>query len=161
MGQDIGIEIDGERRVGLKFDEFPRQAHDGLLKRITKLTDRLESLILGRIPRRSGKLRSEVRKKVYDDKNRISGRVDIRAEFAKAAALEYGARRSTKVREHPQKLDHFWAKKLERPTDVIVSAYSRTPNIKESRFLRGPLAQLQPEVVEDLREEIETLQGGD
>ena len=38
---DFGVVISGDRAVALKFDQFPQQAHDRLLARITDLTAQL------------------------------------------------------------------------------------------------------------------------
>ena len=155
--EDIGVGISGDREVALRFDDFPKRAHNGLLNRIESLTDRLYSLVAARIPDRTGRLRSKIDKAIYDDRDRISGRVSFSGDFAKAGALEYGAHRLTKVKAHAMQLDHNWSTKLQRPTKVIVAAYSRTPDIEAVKMLRGPLAQISSAAIEGMQEEVDEL----
>ena len=59
--------------------------------------------------------------------DRITGYVDIAGgkgsqDFAKAAALEYGAHKVAKVKTHEMSLDHYWSTKLAEPETVMVKA---------------------------------------
>jgi hypothetical protein len=45
------------------------------------------------------------------------------------------------------RLDHHWADKLSAPETVLVAAFTRTPNIQEVAFERGPLAAMQAEAI--------------
>lgn len=159
---DIGIEITGARQVELKFEQFPKEAHDAILQRIKSLTSRLAARIRGAVPKGpTHKLENDILVQIFDDGDRISGRVSISDDFAKAGALEYGAHRSTKVDKHSMSLDHFWSQILDRPMQVVVSAYTRTPNITEHKFLRGPLATMDEEVITEIREAVEAVQETD
>jgi hypothetical protein len=147
----IRIDITGDRQIGLRFDEFPDALYEDLKSEIDALSAELFSRIQAATPNRTGQLLSSERLRLFADANRITGYVDIAGakgsqDFAKASALEYGAHRATKVSAHDMRLDHHWEKKLAAPETVLVEAYSRTPNIQEYAFERGPLAQMQPEV---------------
>jgi len=148
---EIQYLVTGDRQVALKFDRFPQQAHDRLLARIQALTAELEARVLAAEPRRTGRLHSATISKVYDDQEKIGGRVTVRADFAKAAALEYGAHRPTKVAAHEMRLDHVFAERLTAPMTVMVMLHRRMPNIAAYRFLRGPLAQMAPEIQAELQ----------
>jgi hypothetical protein len=156
----IRIDITGDRQVGLRFDAFPDVLYDDLRREIESLSSDLYSLVQAAVPVEAGELRSQVRRRVFTDKTRITGYIDISAEkgskaFAKAGALEYGAHRPTEVSPHPRSLDHYWAHKLNEPVAVLVGAYDRTPNIAEYAFERGSLAAMQPEVLARLNAVVE------
>jgi len=145
----IRINVANDRQVGLRFEEFPDELYDALRAEIDVLARELFARVEAATPSATGKLRSEERVRVFADKDRITGRVDIAgpgSELARAGALEYGAHKRTKVSEHSRRLDHAWANMLDSPLTVIVAAYDRTPNISEVSFERGPLAEMQPEV---------------
>jgi hypothetical protein len=148
---DIGVTVTGDRRASLKFEAFPQQAHKSLLERITGLTERLAARVRAAEPVRSGKLRAATQTRIIDRPEFIVGRVEVTADFAKAAALEYGAHATTRVKEHAARLDHVYAR-LISPMTVIVAAHSRKPAIAEHRFLRGPLADISGEAILEMRQ---------
>lgn len=156
MSQDVGIIIEGDRRVAIKFDELPQGVHDALLARIKELTPVLAGRVRELAPERTGKLRKEIDSGVFDDKDRIAGAVFVAGEgkqdYVKAAALEYGAHGKVKVGAHESSLDHVFAARLESPLKVMVSAYTRQANIAAVKFLRTPIEAMTPEIVAALRE---------
>lgn len=157
---DIHIDVKGDRQVGVRFDEFPDQLYADLRKEIESLTSELLARVQAATPSKTGALRSSERLRIFADPDRITGYVDIAGDkgtqaFAKAGALEYGAHRSTKVSAHQMKLDHAWSQKWAGPEMVLVGAYTRTPNIAEHRFERGPLGAMQGEIIERLNAVVE------
>jgi hypothetical protein len=140
MADGVRFDIDGANNVTLRFEEFPTALHDKLIDRIGQLTNDLASAVRSAAPYKSGKLQNSIRGVVYDDSpKKITGRVSVSKDFAKAGALEYGAHAEFSLRGHAAKLDHFWSKKLNAPIEVFVAAHDRTPNIEAHSFLRGPL----------------------
>ena len=157
MTEMIHFDVTGTRQVGLRFDQFPDALHDDLRNTIDTLSKELFARVEAATPSLTGRLRSQERVRLFDDGSRITGYVDIAGEgsgkgsdFAKAAALEYGAHQSAKVSAHAMKLDHAWANMLAEPITVLVKAFTRKPNIAEHAFERGPLAEMQPEIIERL-----------
>jgi hypothetical protein len=149
----IRVNVTGERQVGLLLEEFPNAFYDALLREVNALTRELLALIQARTPTRTGQLRSEERARVYADQTRIAGRVSVAGDAkdaAKAGALEYGAHRATSVRAHQMHLDHVFANALAAPMNVLVDAYTRTPDIAEVAFERGSLGAMEPEILERL-----------
>jgi hypothetical protein len=157
----IHIDVTGARQVGLRFEEFPDALYAELRGEVDALSAELFAHIEAATPDRTGRLRSEERVRLFTDPNRITGYVDIAGtkagalEYAKAGALEYGAHQATQVKAHSMRLDHNWAEKLAAPMTVLVSAYSRTPDIAEHAFERGPLAAMAPEIVSRLNAVVE------
>jgi hypothetical protein len=156
----IRANVTGTNEVGLRFDEFPDVLYEGLRAEIDSLSMELFGRIEAATPSRTGRLRSQERLRIFTEKDRITGRVDIAGEsgsqdFGKAGALEYGAHRKTSVSSHSMKLDHAWANLLSSPEDVMVAAYDRTPNIAEHAYERGPLAAMRPEIVARLNAVVE------
>lgn len=156
----IHVGISGDHAVGLRFDAFPDSLRGELLREINALANELLARVEAATPSLTGQLRSEERVRIFNDPDHIKGEVDIAGErgsqdFAKAAALEYGAHGPAKVRAHGMRLDHAWAEKLNAPITVMVEAYTRTANILEAAFERGPLAQMAPEAIARLTAVVE------
>ena len=155
----IKIGLTGDRQAGLRFEEFPDVLYEDLRKAIESLTNELFARVQAATPELTGDLRAHERVRIFTDENRITGYVDIGgtsvAELKKAAAVEYGAHKTTSVKSHSMKLDHFWNTALSGPIDVIVSAYDRTPNVAERAFERGPLAEMRGEINERLAAVVE------
>jgi len=151
---EFGIEIDGERRVALRFEQFPERARAALQARIAALTAELYGRVEGAEPERTGRLKGETEPFVDQRADRVVGRVKVVArgssEHGKGAALEYGAHGSARVTAHSQSLSHFWGR-LVAPREVFVRAYSRRLDIAERRYLRGPLDEMRGEIIEELR----------
>jgi hypothetical protein len=148
----IHANITDARKVELLFETFPDVLYSDLRVEVDALTLELLARIESVTPDRTGALRSQERARLFTDPNRITGQIDIAGtkgsqDFAKAGALEYGAHRATKVAAHSMKLDHYWSTKLAEPEMVMVDAYTRTPDIAEYAFERGPLAEMAPEII--------------
>jgi|SRR5581483_6594091 len=147
---DVHAVVTGDRQVALRFEEFPDALYQDLKAEIETLTDELYALVVAATPARTGRLRSEERARVFADPQHIKGQVTVTGEFAKAGALEYGAHRPTRVRSHPMRLDHAWGQAFAEPETVIVEAFTRTPNIEAYAFERGPLDEMQPQIIAGL-----------
>ena len=144
----VRIAVAGDHRVGLRFDEFPDDLYDELREQIEALSNELFPRVQAATPSLTGMLRSQERLRIFTDKNSIKGYVDIDGgsasySYAKAGALEYGAHKQTHVSAYT------------RPLDVLVDAYERTPNITEHSFERGPLEEMQPEIIARLNAVVE------
>lgn len=161
MSDEVRIDLDGERQTGLRFETFPDALRDELRGEIDSLSHELLARIEAVIPEKTGKLRSQVRLRMFDEDNRIKGYIDIAGEkgstdYAKAGALEYGSRgRPVEVAAHSMRLDHFWHHKLNAPITVLTEASKRTPTIEEHGFMRGPLAAMRPEIISRLTAVVE------
>jgi hypothetical protein len=150
-GEDIAtmaVIITGERELELKFDNFPREVHSALEERITAITENLRARVEAAAPRKTGLLRSEIKSRVYSSKNRIAGYVSVYApgregEYAKAATLEYG---TDKPRHAVSRIMDRMGKSHRRIMDRI----SKPVHIEAYRYLRGPFADLMPEIQSDL-----------
>jgi hypothetical protein len=149
----INITID-DRQVRARLDAMPAKAHSAILNRLTQLTAELEARVQSAEPARTGALRSETVESVRDTPERISGRVRVAREFAKAAALEYGAHGTVSVKSYQRQRNGILSR-LMNPSAGIVQAYTRTADIAERRFLRGSLESMAGEIEASLRQAIE------
>lgn len=157
MADAFGLEIKGDQRAVLRFDQFPAAAHDRLLEKLREIEERLEGAVKALEPVRSGALQSETGGAVYDHGTRIAAVVGVRAkgaDAAKAGALEWGAHRGVTVKAHEMGLDHFWSRLVSKRT-VAVPNYNRIPNIVEQRFLRGPIESMREEFIDEMRAAID------
>jgi hypothetical protein len=141
----------GEREAGLRFEEFPKKAYTNLDERITALTSELYARVVSAAPKRTGKLRDSITMKIEKSPDRITGRVSVDADFAKAGALEFGSHRMIEVRAHSEALGRATSAALAGPNARMVEAYNRTTNIIAERFLRGPLGAMQGDINSQLR----------
>lgn len=143
--------ITGEREVELKFDTFPQVIHSRLQQRITEIIETLQSNVEAArpvTPGKSGKLRSEVKARIYNSQNRIAGYVSIYApgsdgEYAKAATLEYG---SNKPRHAVERI----VGRMGRTRRRILDRISKPVHIEAFRYLRGPFDAMAPGIQADL-----------
>ena len=141
----MAVTITGERELALKFDRFPAEAHDALEQRITSIIESLQARIEGVTPHKTGKLRSEIRSRIYSSPKRIAGYVSVYApgdanEYPKAATLEYGSDKPRRAFEKRAELA------LGRSKRRIVSRMSKPVHIVARRYLRGPLADMASEI---------------
>lgn len=163
MSDFIRIDIEGDRQAGLRFEEFPDDLRDDLRAEIDALSNELFGRIEGAVPRLSGDLAGKVRRQMFVDKDKITGRVTIDgkgsgkgSDFAKAGALEYGSTgKKFKVAAHSAKLNHLWSERLAAPMTVLVKAHERPSTIREHAFMRGPLRAMQGEAVARLNAVVE------
>lgn len=149
---DIGVFITGDRELALRFERFPAALHAKLLQRISGLTSDLEALVESQVPRRTGKLAGEITARIRDSDASISGIVTLTGDYAKAAALEYGAHGIANVSAHAARLTHLWGRATGAPLTVEVPTHTRHVNISAHRFLRGPEAQM----IEQVRAELQS-----
>jgi hypothetical protein len=159
---DFGIQIDGDRRAVLRFEQFPAQVHDRLLATLTSLEQRLEAAVVAAEPSLSGQLRALTGGRVYDHGDRIAAVVGVRTQTAqdarKAAALEYGSNKTVAVRAHAAKLAHIWARAIS-PITVQVSASTRLSNLDPRRFLRDPIEAIRATALEEMRQAVSAAVG--
>lgn len=145
----MAVTITGDRELALRFDKFPQEARGRIEERITSLIGRLQDRVEAAAPRKTGKLRSEIKARVYTSTNRVAGYVSVYApgapgEYAKAATLEYGSdkpRRAFASRA---------ASRLASGRRRIVSRLSKPVHIEAFRYLRGPFEELTPEFQAEL-----------
>jgi hypothetical protein len=164
---EFGLELIGERRAGLRFEEFPERARQALVEHMNSITQRLLARVQGEEPELTGKLRSETTARVSSGENYVRGSVGVRvpggessgAEAGKAAALEYGAHKTVAVKAYSKSLDHVFTHAM-APTTVMVSAYQRRANIAERKFLRGPLDEMHDAIIAELRAALEEAAAG-
>ncbi|HYM34819.1 MAG TPA: hypothetical protein VET48_05440 [Steroidobacteraceae bacterium] len=154
---DFDAIITGDRRVVARFGEWPKEIHDQLLERIRNLTKQLEERVRALAPSRTDKLKEEIISKIFDDPEKIKGLVTLESglsgsEYAKAAALEYGAPGrggAFKVRAYRRTISEAFGRDIS-PTAIDVGAYTRIANIDEHLYLRGGLAGMEEEAVAEL-----------
>jgi hypothetical protein len=155
---EIGIEIVTDRKVALRFDEFPAEAHANLKAAITQVTERLRDMVEGAAPKRTGKLASEIEMSVKDYPDRISGIVSVRGdtqnENAKAGAEEYGAHGVAHVKEHPSRRTDL-SSKISAPSRGMVKAYNRRVNITARNYLRDPLHEIEGDALAAMHEAVD------
>lgn len=156
MANEFGLAISGDRETILRFDRFPQAAHDRLLQALRSIEERLLGMVLAAEPSKGSTLRGQTGGSVYDHGDRIAAVVGPNVPkgdsvaAGKAAALEWGARKAFEVRAHQMGLDHVFNRLMQK-RPVSVPAYTRTPNIPEFRYLRGPAEALRDEALAQMR----------
>jgi hypothetical protein len=158
----VRIEIDGDLKVGLRFAAFPNEMRGALKAEIESITAELFGMVQAATPEKTGRLRSQEGSRVWDDPNKIAGKVFVDDDGAqdaiKAADLEYGGTGITiDVKPHEMSLDHVFDKMLAAP-EMKMREYlkGRKSNVAAHSFLRGPLERMQPEIIARLNAVVET-----
>jgi hypothetical protein len=155
MADDIGVFVSGDRELEQRFDAFPQFLHGRLHDAIQQKTNELRARIEALVPRRTGKLASEIVESLTDTPDHITGRVSVSAEWAKAGALEYGGTgRRFKVSAHQMRLTHLWGRATAVPMLVEVPQSDRFTLIHAHRFMRGPLEAMRADVEEAMHEAV-------
>lgn len=158
MSDEVAMEITGDRRLGLRFEEMPAKFRTKLREVISEGVDQIYAEVISREPKgKTHKLANATVRQMFDDPNKITGRVAVvdPSQFKKAGALEYGSKGDFDVSGHFQRLDHVFAEKLASPLMVFVDSYQRQGGLGAYRFLRGPAQELSGEIVEEMREAVD------
>ena len=156
FGADFAIDQASETRLVARFASFTPRLIQRLTQRLRPVQGHLLAAVKSRVPKRSGKLLSEVASFLDANDQRVRVRVRVLADpsmgrtsrglssIGKAAAIEYGARGTVQVRAHSMTLAHAWAYAV-APQKVSIGAYQRRINIPARRYLREPFATVAPE----------------
>ena len=140
----------GARQISKRLDEFPQELHDRLAERIRPVIDELWTRVEQRVPHRTGRLASEITKRVFADaRYRVAGYVSVYTddpgpynEYAKAATVEYGSSRPRAVKD----LEHGVMTRLRGSSRRIKARMSKPVDIAARRYLRGPLDEMRPAI---------------
>lgn len=149
----------GERELSDRFEKFPLWARDRLEARIRNIVDTLQSRSEAAAPFKTGKLRSEVRKRTFADQpTRIAGYVDVFAgsdsgEYPKAATLEYGTNKPRRIFERAANGAILLGHKG-RKTFRLVARITKPVHIRAFRYLRQPLQGMRAEIETQLNSAI-------
>jgi hypothetical protein len=151
---DFDAVITGDRAIQASFAKWPQEIHDSLYQRIARLTDQLHARVVASAPERTGNLKNEIIAKLYDNPESIKGVVTLagkldRNEYIKAAALEYGAHGTARVKKYRRTITEAFGRDIS-PTRINVKGYPRKVNIEEYAFLRGSLAGMEDIAVAEM-----------
>lgn len=150
MADSLGVRLSGERRVALRFEQFPEVARTALLDVVTRYQGALQDGVASKIPAGTGKLLASLSGGVENNPKKIRGWVNVggkdRNLILEAMALEYGSHRPPKSME---------VRGYTTTTGRIVSAYKRGTNIMAQMFLRGPLASMSETFLDDAEKALE------
>lgn len=154
----FGLNIDGDLRAAVRFEEFPERARAALRRKIDELAGELLGQVIADEPQKTGQLRGETKKSIADRPEFVRGTVRVAAKDAaearKAAALEYGAQKPAQVPAHAMRLTHVFGRQV-APFEVMVGAYSRPMHLAARRYLRSPLEAMRGEIRDGLQEALQ------
>lgn len=154
---DLGFELSGDTTLALKFDALPRDVHARILARLTSLEPALEEAVRAGEPHRTGRLSSLTSGTVTDEADRVTLRVAMRGDFAKAGVFEFGApgpRSPRRVKAHAMRLDHVFGR-LVAPMMVTVAAHAHPTHIAARHMFERALAGMHDEIVAELRQAVQ------
>ena len=158
----ITASVSGALDIAVRLDRMPAELKRRVRGEIEKLTERLFAAV--QPPRRTGRTAAAKRMAIIETADMVRGQVFFEAdgvEAAKIGTLEYGApggRKRPPVREHRRNLNRLWGRSVS-PMQVIVGRYSRKANIREYRFLRGPLAAMRGDAQARIAQAVEESAG--
>jgi hypothetical protein len=157
---EVGVKIIGDRRIALRFEEFPEQARAALVEVVTDLQRDLQDSVRAAMPKdHTGKLSASLAGGVENSPTRVRGWVNVagknRALILQAMALEYGSHANIAVSAKAgRRLSTVYGHYIS-PIEVLVGAYNRTANIEAVRFLRGPLADMAEAALERMSQAVQ------
>lgn len=134
-----------------RFTDLPPDLQKALLARLKPVEEHMLSRVQAAVPKRSGKLFSEIRGFLDSGPDWVRARVRVvidknagasrrgNYDAGKAAAIEYGAHNSAQV------------KAFRRRRGEDVRAYQRRVNITARMFLRGPFSATRSEAEAAIR----------
>lgn len=137
-----GLEV--QERLGA----LPGRLRRRLTRRITELTKELQAEVIAAAPMRTGRLRSEIKARVFSDRKHVGGYVSVYApgvkgEYVKAGALEYGRHAYPGTR----RLIHGKNRRAK-------ARLSKGNRINAFRYLRGPLSRMHDEALAAISEAV-------
>jgi hypothetical protein len=146
----------GDKEISLRFDQFPQQCKEALKSEIDELVDELLARSQKAAPKKTGKLRGELKGRSFIGETRVAGYVSVYAgndsnEYIKANTLEYGSRKARRI----FKKDVYTVTKRGKKRRAV-DRLTRPAVIREFRYLRGPLEEMQPEVKRRLQAVLES-----
>jgi hypothetical protein len=152
MPVPIALSLDfNEQREIARFNDFPPALQQALIARLGPIEQKMLARVQSAVPRRTGKLLSEIQGFLDSGDNWVRARVRVvvdksagrgprgNYDSGKAAALEYGARTTAHVRS------------FRRRRGEQVAAYQRRVTIAARNYLRGPFAATRAEAEAAIR----------
>jgi hypothetical protein len=145
---DVEFEIDKDNVISgslkVRFENFSEELKQKLVVAVTEAGQRLFENVRAAAPEETGSLKSAVDSSLAQGDGWMRFYVEVDPEHdepfnVKAAALEYGAHRLSKVSGYTRTVDQIFGQ-ASAPVEQVISPYSRTPNIDEFRYLRGGLS---------------------
>ena len=148
----LGVTVTGAQETSIKFDRFPDEMREALYIKIEGQTAVLEDRILFRVPRgKTGALARSIKRDMFDDKNKVVGRVTVDADFVKAAAIEWGVHSAFEQGSYDVLRQTVFSRRLLEPVLVTIERHTRNVNIVAARFERGALEEAAPGIETELR----------
>ncbi len=146
-GVEVTIDAPNESSIKVRFDQFDAELKSKLIPIITKTGQQLFENVYAAAPHETESLRDAISTSLAQGEGWARFYVEVNPEHdepfnIKAAALEYGAHRRFEVSAHTRTVDSIFGEAT-APFEQRISAYSRTPNIDEYRYLRGAFGGLE------------------
>lgn len=153
----LKISIIGQRELVQRLNSMPASVHRSVLRKVTALTFRLETLVKRKLSgpvlkTRSGKLRDSVFRRVTNTSSSIRGEVLAGKNVPYAAIHEYGGTvpAMTIYPRRAQALSFMMNGKR------VFAKYVNRPQIRipQRSYMRSSLAEMGPIIREELREAV-------
>lgn len=147
-GVEVTIDAPNEGSIKVRFDQFDAEMKQKLLDVIKKAGGQLFENVRQAAPEATGSLKSHIETNFAEGEGWARVYVEAQPEHdepfnLKAAALEYGSRgKRIDISGYSRTLDQIFGEAT-APFEQSISAYQRTPNIDEYRFLRGAFGGLE------------------
>ncbi len=153
----MNVTLVGDRELIAKFDAMPRKVHDALLKKVTVLALELEAKVKAKLSGdvlnvRSGALRRSIFEAISDSLTSVIGKVASSGDVKYAAIHEFGG----VIPAHEIVPDKAQALAFVIGGKQVFAARVNIPAVTmpQRSFLRSALAEMEPEIVEGLREAV-------
>ncbi len=151
--------VRGDKEVVAYFARIPGDVRSQLRFAVGRLVLRLQRKIqqeklTGQVLKvRTGTLRRSISHAVVEQGDAIVGTASTNVEYARVH--EFGFKGPMPVKSHVRLVKQAFGRELKTPVWATVGAHTRNVDLPERSFMRSALAEMAPEIEEELRRAVE------
>lgn len=144
----------GDKEIAKRFRALPDGVRSKVIDKVQALVIRLQRMVRqeklsGQVLNvRSGTLRRSIDQRMITDNTAVSGVVSTNVKYGRPH--EYGSNETVTVKEHVRLVKQAFGRALKSPVWATVKTHTAKQNIPEKSFLRSALADMKPEILDEL-----------
>lgn len=149
----MSIAVVGDKEVIERFHALPERTRAAVAGSVGRLALLLQRRVMQKLSGdvlnvKTGRLRRSIDQVVLRDDAQIVGVVSTNVKYARVH--EYGFSGTVNVRDHLRQVKQAFGRPIAARA-VMVTAHTRKANVPEKSFLRSALADMKPQIIEEMR----------
>jgi phage gpG-like protein len=149
----VSITVVGDKEVIERFRALPERTRAALGDSVGRLALLLQRRVMQKLSGqvlnvKTGRLRRSIDQVVLRDEAQVVGVVSTNVKYARVH--EYGFTGTVNVRDHLRQVKQAFGRPIAARA-VMVKAHTRKANVPEKSFLRSALADMKPQIIEEMR----------